>query len=130
MSTQPRTSPPKICKFSKFLISGPALFRAEVPREDDDALDRGGAPHGGDSGSERLRVARAPRDVAAVLRDHAGGAVGRRRRMNKWMKSRPNFERLVLSSIEADFCKPILVWKLLMRSTRFIDFRIAPTSKC
>ena len=33
-----------------------------------------------------------------------------------------NFERPVRSCIEAKFCKQILVWKLLTRSTRFTHF--------
>ena len=51
-----------------------------------------------------------------------------RRRMNKWP---PNVERLILGCIGADFCKilSILVWKLLPRYTRFIDFCSAPSLK-
>ena len=44
-------------------------------------------------------------------------------------ESPPNFERLVLGSIDADFCKEILVGKLLTRSTRFTYFCTAQTSK-
>ena len=46
----------------------------------------------------------------------------------KWIKSTPSFERLVLGWIEADFCKWILVWKLLTRSTRLTYFCTAQTA--
>ena len=42
-----------------------------------------------------------------------------RRRMNNELNFPPNFERLVLGCIAADFCKKILVGKLLTRSTRY-----------
>ena len=44
-------------------------------------------------------------------------------------ESPPNFERLVLGSIDADFGKEILVGKLLTRSTRFTYFCTAQISK-
>ena len=52
-----------------------------------------------------------------------------RRRMNDELNFPPNFERLVLGCIDADFCKQILVGKLLTRSTRFTYFCTAQISK-
>ena len=42
---------------------------------------------------------------------------------------RSTFGGLVLGCIDADFCKQILVGKLLTRSTRFTNFATAPHSK-
>ncbi len=44
--------------------------------------------------------------------------------MNNELKFPPNFERLVLGCIDAEFCKQILVGKLLTRSTRFTFMRL------
>ena len=44
--------------------------------------------------------------------------------MNNEMNFPPNFERLVLGCIDADFCKQILNGKLLTRSTRFTFMRL------
>ena len=52
-----------------------------------------------------------------------------RRRMNNELNFPPNFERLVLGCIDADFCKKILVGKLLTRSTRCAYFCTAQISK-
>ena len=51
-----------------------------------------------------------------------------RRRMNNDLNFPPNFEGLVLVCIDADFCKWILVGKLLTRSTRCTCFCTAQTS--
>ena len=55
-------------------------------------------------------------------------ALRKMRRMKKWIESPPNFERLVLGCVEANFCNWILVRKLLTRSTRFTYFCTAQTS--
>ena len=47
-----------------------------------------------------------------------------RRRINNDLNFPPNFERLVLGCIDADFCKSILVGKLLTRFTRFTFMRL------
>ena len=51
-----------------------------------------------------------------------------RRRMNNELNFPPNFERLVLSCIDAKFCKKIFVGKFLRRSTRFTCCCTAQTS--
>jgi len=52
-----------------------------------------------------------------------------RRRMNKWMKSLSNFERLVFGCIDASDRKNWRTFRHLSWSTRLTDFCIAPTSK-
>ena len=49
--------------------------------------------------------------------------------MNNELNFPPNFERLVLGCIDADFGKQILVGKLLTRSTRFTYFCTAQHSR-
>ena len=52
-----------------------------------------------------------------------------RRRMNIELKFLPNFERLGLGCSDPDFCKSILVGKLLTRFTRCTYFYTAQISK-
>ena len=65
----------------------------------------------------------------AFLQIHHLAADQLRRRMNNELNFHPNFERLVLGCIDADFCKSILVGKLLTRSTRFTYFCTAQALK-